>query len=102
MRLSLHSVGGFTGPAGAQTRSVDTDQLPATEAQHLQGLVTRLDMAKMPASLMKARPQSSDFAYTLTVDDGAQQPAQQLKFHADAAPPALRELVASMEKYPLA
>jgi len=99
MRLSLRCVGGFTGPAGAQTRSVDTAQLPGAEAQQLEALVTQLDTPRMPATLLKPRPQSSDFAYTLTVDDGAA--PQSIKFHLDAGTPALRELVTCLEKYPL-
>lgn len=95
MRLSLSCVGGFTGPAGAETRSVETDQLPPAEAQRLCGLVQQL--GPQPPSLMKARPQSSDFAYTLTIDDGA---PQQIKFHLDAAPAPLRELVDCMNAYP--
>jgi hypothetical protein len=89
MHLSLHCVGGFTGPAGAQVREVDPDRLPAAEGARLRALVGALDLAHLPATLMKARPQSWDFVYTLTVDDDVR---RQVRFHADAAPPALREL----------
>jgi hypothetical protein len=95
MRLSLHCVGGFTGPAGAQTRSVDVDSLPAAEGAHVRRLVQALDVAQLPATLLKPRPQSWDFTYTLTVDDGA---SRQVRFHLDAAPPALRELVEFIEQ----
>jgi hypothetical protein len=44
--------------------------------------------------LLKARPQSWDFTYTLTIEDGAQ---RQVRFHLDAAPPALRDLVEFIE-----
>lgn len=94
MRLSLHSVGGFTGPAGAQTHSVDVDQLPAPDAARVRALVQALDPARLPATLLKARPQSWDFTYTLTIEDGAQ---RQVRFHLDAAPPSLRELVEFIE-----
>jgi len=94
MRLSLHCVGGFTGPAGAQTRSVDVDSLPAGEAARVRGLVQALDPAKLPATLLKARPQPWDFTYTLTVDN------HQVRFHVDAAPAALRELVEILEARP--
>jgi hypothetical protein len=94
MRLSLHSVGGFTGPAGAQTRSVDVDRLPAADAARVRALVQALDVAHLPATLLKARPQSSDFTYTLTIEDGAE---RQVRFHLDAAPPALRDLVEFIE-----
>lgn len=97
MRLSLHCTGGFTGPAGAQTRSLDVDALPAAEADRLRSLVNAIDFAQPPASLMKARPQSWDFTYTLTVDDGA---SRQVRFHGDAAPTALKELADTLEQYP--
>lgn len=97
MRLSLHCVGGFTGPAGAQTRDVDVDALPAPDAARLHGLVQALDLARLPPTLMKPRPQPWDFVYTLTVDDGA---CHQVRFHTDGAPPALRELTDILEQYP--
>jgi hypothetical protein len=97
MKLSLQCVGGFTGPAGAQTRSVDVDCLPPADAARLRALVQALDPARLPAALMKARPQSWDFVYTLTVDDGA---CHVVRFHIDGAPPALRELAEMLEQYP--
>jgi hypothetical protein len=95
MRLSLHCVGGFTGPAGAQTRDVDVDSLTASDAARARGLVRALDLAQLPPTLLKARPQSWDFTYTLTIDDGT---PHQVRFHLDAAPPALRELVEFIER----
>jgi hypothetical protein len=94
MRLSLHSVGGFTGPAGAQTRSVDVERLPAADATRVRALVQALDVAHLPATLLKVRPQSWDFTYTLTIDNGAE---RQVRFHLDAASPPLRELVEFIE-----
>jgi hypothetical protein len=95
MRLSLQCVGGFTGPAGAQTRNVDVDRLAAQEGTRVRGLVQALDLARLPPTLLKARPQSWDFTYTLTIDDGT---PRQVRFHLDAAPAALRELVEFIEK----
>jgi hypothetical protein len=95
MRLALHCVGGFTGPAGAENRSVDVDSLPAPDAARVRALVHALDPAQLPATLLKARPQSWDFTYTLTVDDGT---PRQIRFHLDEAPPALRELVGILEQ----
>jgi hypothetical protein len=91
MRLSLHAVGGFTGPAGAQTRSVDVDDLPAHERTRVQALVQALDVAHLPATLLKPQPQPWDFTYTLKVD------GKQVRFHLDAAPAPLRELVGILE-----
>lgn len=98
MRLSLHCTGGFTGPAGAQTRSVDVDALPAPDAAHLRTLVRSLDLARLPATLLKTQPQSWDFTYTLTVDEGGA--CRSLRFHADGAPPALQELTDLLQQYP--
>lgn len=97
MRLSLDCTGGFTGAAGAQTRSVDVDALPPAKAAHLRTLVGAIDFAQAPASLMKPRPQPWDFTYTLTVDDGA---SRQLRFHGDAAPAPLKALADTLEQYP--
>ena len=94
MRLSLHCVGGFTGPAGAQTRSVDVDDLPAAERTRVQALVQALDVAGLPATLLKPRPQPWDFTYTLAVD------GRQVRFHLDTAPAPLRELVEVLEARP--
>jgi hypothetical protein len=94
MRLSLHSVGGFTGPAGAQTHSVDVERLPAADAARVRALVQALDVEHLPATLLKARPQSWDFTYTLTIGDGVE---RQVRFHLDAAPAALRDLVEFIE-----
>lgn len=99
MRLALHCVGGFTGPAGAQTRSVDVDALPPAERARLRALVAALDPEHLPPTLLKPRPQSWDFTYTLTVvDDGGG--ARQVRFHVDAAPAPLRELVEWLEQRP--
>jgi hypothetical protein len=98
MRLSLHSVGGFTGPAGAQTRTVDLDRLAPHEADRLRALVRSLDLPALPASITKPRPQSWDFLHTLDISDGGQQ--RQVRFHSDAAPPALRELADALTGYP--
>jgi hypothetical protein len=97
MRLSLHCVGGFTGPAGAQTRTVDLDRLPPAEAARLRALLASADLACLPASLMKPHPQPWDFAYTLKVENGT---CHQLRFHTDAAPAALGELVDLLQQYP--
>jgi hypothetical protein len=101
MRLSLHCVGGFTGPAGAQTRSVDVERLPAADGARLRALVQalaqELDTAGRPPALLKPRPQPWDFTYTLTIDDGM---PRRVRFHVDAAPPPLREIVEVLEARP--
>lgn len=97
MRLSLHCVGGFTGAAGAQTRTVDVDRLPPAEAGQVRKLVAGLDLAHLPATLLKAHPQPWDFLYTLTIANGS---VHECRFHVDGAPGGLRELVEILERYP--
>ena len=97
-RLVLRSSGGFTGPAGAQTRTVDLAALPAALAQRLQTLLAACDFAALPARLAKVGPQSWDFEYTLEVQSGAQ--SHTLKFHLDAAPPPLRQLAEALDALP--
>ncbi|MBA5637822.1 hypothetical protein H3H37_12235 [Duganella sp. LX20W] len=96
MRLVLKSTGGFTGPAGAQTRTADTAALSAGEGAHLRQLVHDSDFFALPASLQSPAPQSWDFLYTLTAqaDDGQR---HTVSYHLDAAPPALRELTAALD-----
>ena len=90
MRIILHCMGGFTGPAGAQTRSVDLAQLPPEQAQQLEALVRACDFFALPAQLAKPAPQSWDFQYTLEVDAGAH--THTVHYYLDAAPPLLQAL----------
>lgn len=97
MRLTLRSTGGgFVGPAGAQTRSVDLDRLPAARAAQLRGLLQTRDFVDLPPTLVKAHPQPWDFQYTLEVEDGGQ--TRSVRYHLDAAPPALRELTEKLNE----
>jgi hypothetical protein len=95
MRITLRSVGGFTGPAGASTHTVDLDELPAAEAHHLRDLVDACDFFALPPKLMKEAPQSWDFVHHLEVEDGGRRHAVQ--FHEESAPPALRDLLAAVK-----
>src|SRR4051812_23949177 len=95
MQLSLRSVGGFTGEAGAERRQVDLDQLPAAMAERLRLLVERADPFSLPPSLKKSAPRPWDFRYTLTVEDSGR--SHTVTFHKDAVSPALRELVEALE-----
>jgi hypothetical protein len=90
MQLSLRSTGGFTGPAGAQTRSVDLAQLPPDQAAQLEQLVKSSDFFTLPQTLVKTAPQSWDFQYELKVEDGGQ--THSIRYHLDAASPQLQEL----------
>ncbi|MFA9219259.1 MAG: protealysin inhibitor emfourin [Sphingomonadaceae bacterium] len=97
-RLILRSCGGFTGPAGAQTRTLDLAALPAAQARHFQQLLQACDSSALPARLTKAAPQPWDFEYSLEVQAG---PASHtVQFHLDAAPPALRALASALDALP--
>lgn len=90
MRLVLRCTGGFTGPAGAQTRSVDLAQLPPGQASELEHLVQACDFFALPDKLVKDAPKSWDFKYDLEVDHDQQRHCVQ--YHLDAAPPPLKQL----------
>ncbi len=97
-KLVLSSTGGFTGPAGAQTRTVDLATLPAAKAQHLQQLLQACDFTALPHRMAKAAPQSWDFEYSLQIESGGQ--THTVKFHKDQAPPALKKLAEALDELP--
>ncbi|MYM66496.1 hypothetical protein GTP45_06550 [Pseudoduganella sp. FT55W] len=90
MRLTLKCTGGFTGPAGAQTRTVDLAQLPPEQAGQLEQLLRTSDFFALQPKLVKEAPKSWDFQYDLEVDDGQQ--THCVHYHLDEAPPALQQL----------
>jgi len=90
MRLTLKCTGGFTGPAGAQTRTVDLAQLPPQQASELEQLLRASDFFALHPSLVKEAPKSWDFQYDLQVEDGGQ--SHSVRYHLDEAPPALKTL----------
>jgi hypothetical protein len=94
VRLTLTSTGGFTGPAGASTTTLDESSLAAPEAQRLRALVADLAGAAVPPVSKLARAQSWDFVHRLTIEDQGQPTTYQ--FHEGAAPPALRALYDEM------
>nr|WP_315391973.1 protealysin inhibitor emfourin [uncultured Duganella sp.] len=90
MRLKLRCTGGFAGPAGAQTRTIDLAQLPPGQAEQMQQLVDACDFFALPDKLVKEAPKSWDFQYDLEVDQGGQ--AHTVRYHLDAVPEQLRAL----------
>jgi hypothetical protein len=90
MRLTLRCTGGFAGPAGAQTRTVDLAQLPANQANEVQQLLQASDFFALHPKLLSPAPKSWDFQYDLEVDDGQQ--THCVQYHLDEAPPALKAL----------
>jgi len=95
MLIILRSVGGFTGPAGAEVRTVETNQLPAGEAASLIDLIRACDFFSLPSSFLKSAPQSWDFVETLQIDDDGR--AHTIRFHLDAAPDSLKALVDALK-----
>lgn len=97
-RLVLHTSGGFTGPAGAETRTVELALQPAARAAELKRLAAESNLFALPAELRKPHPQSWDFEHTLQVEaDGR---SHTVRYHLDAAPPALRQLTEALMAQP--
>jgi len=90
MIVTLRSVGGFTGPAGAEEHIIDDAKLPPDAARRLQALQAALPVATGPQVFKKSAPQSWDFAHTLTVQNGGE--TQVYEFHEDAAPAELKAM----------
>ena len=97
-KLVLHTSGGFTGPAGAETRTVDLARLPAAQAAQLRRLLDESNVFALPAALTKPRPQSWDFEHSLCVQADGQ--TYTVRYHLDAAPPALQQLTKEISQLP--
>jgi hypothetical protein len=91
MLLKLRCTGGFTGPAGAQTRTLDLARLPKDQAAELQNLIHATDFFALPATLTKSAPKSWDFQYDLEVCEDGKQP-HCVRYHLDEAPAPLKQL----------
>jgi hypothetical protein len=96
MKIILRTVGGFTGPAGAQTHVVDVDELSPADAKRFLDHVARAAPSGLPNRLMKALPQPWDFVRHLRIEDG--ESVREFQFHDEAAPASLRELVEEIEE----
>jgi hypothetical protein len=99
MRIELRSIGGFTGPAGAQISHIDTECIAKGNADRIAELVRDVNFFSLPGSIRLSKPRSWDFLYTITVKDGSNQ--RTLEFHKDAAPAALQKLVDIIEELEL-
>src|SRR5690242_2206075 len=91
MKISLQSSGGFTGPAGAVTRTVDLDALPEEERRKAKTLVDAAHVFDRPARMKLASPRPWDFTHVLEVQDGAR--SHRIELHLDAVDAPLRALV---------
>ena len=99
MRIVLRSTGGFSGPAGAETRSVDLDALPAADAAHLRQLAQAAHLFSLPSALTDPQPQSWDFLHVLDVEDGPR--SHRITFHEKGAPRPLLALYAALRARPV-
>jgi hypothetical protein len=95
MRIVKRSVGGFTGPAGADTRTLDVDALPADRAAEIRGLVTAAGFDSLPPKLLKTSPQPWDFVHSLEVEHEGRVHAVQ--YHDECAPEGLRRLADAVD-----
>ena len=95
MKLSLRSAGGFTGPAGATTRTLDLETLPENRRRQGRALLEAAHVFDRPATTLLAAPHSWDFTYTLETNDGTR--THRIEFHLDAVDDSLRALVAWLE-----
>jgi len=96
MKLTLRSWGGFAGPAGAVTRTVDLDALPDDRAGKARALVSDARLFEQPERLLLRAPRPWDFNYVLEANDGAL--TRSIHLHLGAADGALRALVAWLEE----
>lgn len=74
VRIHFERSGGFAGPAMRRTCTVDSDALPAEEAEEVRSLVQAADIATLashPARSDSIRPDA--FRYRLTIEIGGRQ-----------------------------
>jgi hypothetical protein len=89
MQLKVRRTGGFAGIA-RESPVVDTDKLPAEQAQELHALVEEAKLDEVP---QPGRARGPDrFTYELTIDD------RRVTLPESEMTPARRELVKRLEK----
>ena len=89
MRIQFERTGGF---AGMTVRGdIDTDSLPAEEAQALRKMIEAADVYSLPAKLASPTPGADRFQYTLTIEDEGRRHTVELG--EGAASDALRALL---------
>ncbi len=96
MKLTLRSWGGFAGPAGAITRSVDLDTLADDRRRAAMALVAAAHPFDLPPKILLAAPHPWDFTYLLEIQDDAR--STRIQMHLDAVDASLRTLVLWIER----
>jgi hypothetical protein len=93
MHIRFNRAGGFAGPAMRRSYTVDTDTLPAEEANELRALVNTTDIPGLAAQPAGAQPRvrPDAFHYRLIIEEGGRQ--HTLEVSDTDMPPSLRPLV---------
>jgi hypothetical protein len=91
VKLSIRSIGGFAGPVGAVTRTIDLDALPDEARRIANKLVAAAHLFDRPAAMLLKAPKSWDFRHLVTIEDGAR--SHSIELHLDAVDAPLRALV---------
>jgi protein-tyrosine-phosphatase len=96
MKVSIVRGGGL---AGLVTKTVvDSDSLPAEEAERLLATVEGADFFHLPRKLTTGPPQADRFDYAVTVEDEHREHTVQAS--EQALPEGVRELVSYVERVP--
>ncbi len=76
--------------------AIELDSLRPEDASRFRSFIKAADFFALPAKIMKPAPQSFDFIYSLTVEDGER--VHTVQFHADAAPAELVNLAREVQE----
>lgn len=89
MKIHFSRTGGFAGTRLAVT--LDTEKLPAQEAERLRSLVEAASLFALPPSIESSAPGADRFRYQITVEEGGRE--QRVAMDDSSAPQACRSLL---------
>jgi hypothetical protein len=95
LRVTLERSGGVAG-FSPPPLTVDSQTLPAAEAQRLQSLIDAACFFDLAADLSAPHPAPDSFGYTLSIADDATARRHSVAFDAASAPPELKALVTAV------